>query len=200
MGTLLNTRKSIKWVPKEVTRREVWFLWGDFSCSRISTYFISIHRTEAVNAVYVIAPCKRIRNPESSKFCSWNPESRHKNPESTMVWNPKSTLLWNPESSRLESGIQRVEIQNPDAGIRNPGPSWILLHRANVMSLVSFNGLLRSNTEHVENLMMSSKCGIVLYLLQSTTLLRYGAYSPRISSLCGGVWYLLQRATAIRRM
>ena len=54
-----------------------------------------------------------------------------------MVWNPESTLVWNPESRRLESGIQRVEIQNPDAGIqnleagtRNPGPSWILLHRA----------------------------------------------------------------------
>ena len=54
-----------------------------------------------------------------------------------MVWNPKSTLVWNPESRRLESGIQRVEIQNPDAGIRNleagirnPGPSWILLPRA----------------------------------------------------------------------
>ena len=54
-----------------------------------------------------------------------------------MVWNPESTLVWNPESRRLESGIQRVEIQNPDAGIRtlevgiqNPGPSWILLHGA----------------------------------------------------------------------
>ena len=54
-----------------------------------------------------------------------------------MVWNPESTLVWNPESRRLESGIQRIEIQNPDAGIRNleagirnPGPSWILLHRA----------------------------------------------------------------------
>ena len=54
-----------------------------------------------------------------------------------MAWNPESTLVWNPESRRLESGIQRVEIQNPDAGIRNlkagirnPGPSWILLHRA----------------------------------------------------------------------
>ena len=61
-----------------------------------------------------------------------------------MVWKPESTLVWNPESRRLESGIQRVEIQNPDAGIRNleagirnleagiqnPGPSWILLHRA----------------------------------------------------------------------
>ena len=37
----------------------------------------------------------------------------------------------------LESGIQKVGIQNPDtgirnlqAGIRNPGPSWILLHSA----------------------------------------------------------------------
>ena len=54
-----------------------------------------------------------------------------------MVWNPESTLVWNPESRRLEYGIQRVEIQNPDAGIRNldagirnPGSSWILLHRA----------------------------------------------------------------------
>ena len=55
-----------------------------------------------------------------------------------MVWNLESTaLLWNPESRRLESWIQRVEIQNPDAGIRNleagirnPEPSWILLHEA----------------------------------------------------------------------
>ena len=38
-----------------------------------------------------------------------------------MVWNPESTLVWNPESRRLESGIQRVEIQNPEAGIRNLG-------------------------------------------------------------------------------
>ena len=37
----------------------------------------------------------------------------------------------------MESGIQKVGIQNPDAGIRNleagirnPGPSWILLHGA----------------------------------------------------------------------
>ena len=59
-----------------------------------------------------------------------------------MVWNPESTLVWNPESRRLESGIQRVGIQNPDAGIRNieagirnPGPSWILLHRAPGWSL-----------------------------------------------------------------
>ena len=56
-----------------------------------------------------------------------------------MVWNPEFTLVWNPESRRLESGIQRIEIQNPDAGIRNleagipnPGPSCILLHRANI--------------------------------------------------------------------
>ena len=41
-----------------------------------------------------------------------------------MVWNPESTaLVWNPESRILESGI-------PGAGIRNPGPSWILLHGA----------------------------------------------------------------------
>ena len=65
----------------------------------------------------------------------WNPEDW--NPESTMVWNPESTVVWNPESRSLESGIQRVGIQNPDAGIRNveariqnPGPSWILLHKA----------------------------------------------------------------------
>ena len=58
-----------------------------------------------------------------------------------MVWNPESTSVWNPESRRLESGIQRIEIQNPDAGIRNleagirnPGLSWILLHRARNMS------------------------------------------------------------------
>ena len=51
-----------------------------------------------------------------------------------MVWNLESTLVWNPESRRLESGIQRVEIQNLEAGIRNPGPSWILLHRANSLS------------------------------------------------------------------
>ena len=41
----------------------------------------------------------------------------------------------------MESGIQKVGIQNPDAGIRNleagirnPGPSWILLHGANLNS------------------------------------------------------------------
>ena len=46
-------------------------------------------------------------------------------------------MVWNPESRILESGIQKVGIQNPDAGIRNleagirnPGPSWILLHGA----------------------------------------------------------------------
>ena len=71
-----------------------------------------------------------IRNP--ANFCCWNPESRD--------WNPESTMVWNPESRRLESGIQRVEIQNPDAGIRNlvagirnPGPSWILLHGASLL-------------------------------------------------------------------
>ena len=56
---------------------------------------------------------KRIRNP--ANFCCWNPESRDWNPESTMV---------------LESGIQKVGIRNLEAGIRNPGPSWILLHGA----------------------------------------------------------------------
>ena len=52
-------------------------------------------------------------------------------------------MVWNPESTRLDSRIQRVEIQNPDAGIqnleagiRNPGPSWILLHRAIMKSAV----------------------------------------------------------------
>ena len=81
-------------------------------------------------------PHVRIGNPAT--FCCWNPESRNWNPESTMVWNPESTaLVWNPESRRLQSGIQRVGLQNPDAGIRNleagirnAGPSWILLHGA----------------------------------------------------------------------
>ena len=40
-------------------------------------------------------------------------------------WDPESTLVWNPESRRLQSGIQRARIQNPYAGIWNPGPSWI---------------------------------------------------------------------------
>ena len=30
----------------------------------------------------------------------------------------------------MDSGIQKVGIRNPEAGIRNPGPSWILLHGA----------------------------------------------------------------------
>ena len=67
-----------------------------------------------------------------ANFCCWNPES-------TMVWNPESPLWygiwnpegWNPESKRLESRIQiDAGIQNLEAGIRNPGPSWILLHGA----------------------------------------------------------------------
>ena len=59
-----------------------------------------------------------------------------RNPANFCYWNPESTLVWNPDSRRLEYGIQRVEIHNPDAGIRNletgirnRGPSWILLHR-----------------------------------------------------------------------
>ena len=70
----------------------------------------------------LVAPCKRIGNPESSKV-----------------------LLLESGIQRLESGIhnglesgihcfgiriQKVGIRNPDAGIRNPGPSWILLHGA----------------------------------------------------------------------
>ena len=58
-----------------------------------------------------------IRNP--ANFCCWK----------TGIRNPQ--WFWNPESRRLESGIQRVGIQNLEAGIRNPGPSWILLHGAN---------------------------------------------------------------------
>ena len=109
MGTLLNNRKSIKWVPKEVTRREVWFLW-DFSCSRISTYFIPIRRTEAVNAVYA-------------------------------------------------------------------------------MSLVSFNGLLRGNMEHVENLMMSSKCRVVLYIYFKAILFFDTAHVVLAYLHCVGLYY-----------
>ena len=89
-----------------------------------------------------VAPCKRIWNPESGirnpesgiqeLFAvgirnpeDWNPESTMVwNPESTMVWNPESTMVWIPESRKVEY------IRNPEAGIRNPGPSWILLHGA----------------------------------------------------------------------
>ena len=70
-----------------------------------------------------VAPCKRIRNPESSKFLLLE-SGIHNGLESGIHFG-------------MESGIQRVEIQNPDAGIRNleagirnPGPSWILLHGA----------------------------------------------------------------------
>ena len=50
-----------------------------------------------------------------------NPETRIRNPQWFGIRNPR--WYWNPE-------IQRAEIQNPDAGIRKPGLSWILLHRA----------------------------------------------------------------------
>ena len=52
------------------------------------------------------APCKGIRNP--ANFCCWNPES-------TMVLE-SGIRRFGMESRRLESGIQRVGIQNPDAG------------------------------------------------------------------------------------
>ena len=75
-----------------------------------------------------------------------------------MVWNLESTLVWNPESRRLESGIQRIEIQNPDAGIRNLeagirnlGPSWILLHRAIGESLHTVNCKLNENAAKASN-------------------------------------------------
>ena len=65
-----------------------------------------------------LAPCKRIqlifavgiRNPETGIR---NPPLWYgiRNPEG---WNPESRC-WDPES---------------EAGIRNPGPSWILLHGA----------------------------------------------------------------------
>ena len=60
------------------------------------------------------------------------------------IWNPangicgiQNPLMWNPESTDMESGIDSVEpgihrrgIRNPQRGIRNPGLSWIALHRA----------------------------------------------------------------------
>ena len=68
-----------------------------------------------------IAPCKRIRNPESGIQLIFyvgirNPDTRIRN---------TLTLVWNPESKGL-----KAEIRDLKAGIRNPGPSWILLHRA----------------------------------------------------------------------
>ena len=72
--------------------------------------------------------CKRIRNPESSKFLLLE-SGIHNGLESGIHFG-------------MESGIQRVEIQNPDAGIRNleagiqnPGPSWILLHGAKIYTV-----------------------------------------------------------------
>ena len=58
---------------------------------------------------------------------------------SSRGWNPESTMVLESGIHHfgMESGIQKVGIQNPDAGIRNleagirnPGPSWILLHGA----------------------------------------------------------------------
>ena len=74
--------------------------------------------TSTEHKVERLAPCKRIRNLESSKCLllesgiqnpeDWNPESTMAwNPESTMVWNPESTMLWIPESRKLESRIQK---------------------------------------------------------------------------------------------
>jgi len=51
--------------------------------------------------LFFIAPCKGIRNPESSVFC-----------------------LWNPESEALESGIRLLESGIHGDGIRNPGLLW----------------------------------------------------------------------------
>ena len=77
--------------------------------------------------LYNFAPCKGIRNPESSKFLLL--ESGIQRLESGIhngfgIRNPEG---WNPESKGLESRIQMLG----EAGIRNPGPSWILLHGAN---------------------------------------------------------------------
>ena len=112
-----SNRESL-WLPSSIATRFV-----HVYCIKISVRVLATHSS--------LSPHVResaIRN--LAYFCS-------RNPESTMVWNPESTLVWNPESRRLESGIQRVGIQNPDAGIRNleagiqnPGPSWILLHGA----------------------------------------------------------------------
>ena len=71
-----------------------------------------------------IAPCKRIRNPESSKFLLL--ESGIQRLESGIHNGLESGI----HRFRMESGIQKVGIRNPDAGIWNPGPSWILLHGA----------------------------------------------------------------------
>ena len=62
----------------------------------------------------MLAPCKRIRN--RANFCYWNPES-HNGLESGIHYG-------------MDSGIQKAGIRNPEAGIRNPGPSWVLLHGA----------------------------------------------------------------------
>ena len=52
-----------------------------------------------------------------------NPETGIRNPQWFGIRNPEG---WNPESKGLESRIQMLG----EAGIRNPGPSWILLHGA----------------------------------------------------------------------
>ena len=67
-----------------------------------------------------------------------------------MVWNPESTaFVWNPESRRWESGIQKVVIQNPDAGIRNLG-GWDPESRTFVDSLTW--GEIESEAHNAESL------------------------------------------------
>ena len=70
-----------------------------------------------------------IRNP--ANFCCWNMESRGL--ESGIHNGLESGIHYGMESGShydMDSGIQKVGIRNPEAGIRNPGPSWILLHGA----------------------------------------------------------------------
>ena len=76
----------------------------------------------------------------------------------TMVWNPESTLVWNPESRRLESGIQRVEIQNPESRCWDPeSRSWDPESKTFVDSLtwgdcnLSFNSCFVSTIIHLHN-------------------------------------------------
>ena len=60
-----------------------------------------------------LAPCKRIRNPESSKFLLLESGIQR------LKFGIHNGLESGIQRFGMESGIQKVVIQNPDAGIRN---------------------------------------------------------------------------------
>ena len=82
----------------------------------------SLLSRQILEGCFYVSPHVResgIRNP--ANFCCWNPESRGL--ESGIHNGLESGIHYG-----MDSEIQKVEIRNPEAGIRNPGPSWILLH------------------------------------------------------------------------